>query len=141
MKPITPSNGRITAAATAGALLVVFEIAGPITVRGADATAPSGVSDQSLQEVVVVGMRANLEKSLDIKKDASIVLDSINSTELGRFPDADVADSLAHLPGITNSDRFCRTDSTIEMTKAPDRLPMPPAMVAITAVRNTRMPL
>ena len=28
-------------------------------------------------------------------------MDSINATELGRFPDADVADSLAHLPGIT----------------------------------------
>ena len=29
------------------------------------------------------------------------MLDSIDSTELGRFPDDDVADSLAHLPGIT----------------------------------------
>jgi len=46
-------------------------------------------------------MREDLEKSLDIKRDASVVLDSINSTELGRFPDDDVADSLSHLPGIT----------------------------------------
>jgi TonB-dependent receptor len=56
-----------------------------------------------LEEVVVTGLRASLEKSLDIKKNASVVLDSINATELGRFPDADVADSLAHLPGITLS--------------------------------------
>ncbi|MDP9066085.1 MAG: TonB-dependent receptor [Pseudomonadota bacterium] len=56
-----------------------------------------------LQEIVVTGMRASLEKSLEIKKDAPVVLDSINATELGRFPDADVADSLAHLPGITLS--------------------------------------
>src|SRR6202035_2012493 len=54
-----------------------------------------------LEEVTVTGIRADLEKSLDIKKMAPVVLDSINSTELGRFPDADVADSLAHLPGIT----------------------------------------
>ena len=54
-----------------------------------------------LQEVVVTGFRASLEKSLDIKKNAAVTLDSINSTELGRFPDADVADSLQHLPGIT----------------------------------------
>ena len=54
-----------------------------------------------LEEIIVTGLRASLEKSLDIKKDASVVLDSINATELGRFPDADVADSLAHLPGIT----------------------------------------
>jgi TonB-dependent receptor len=58
-------------------------------------------TDPALQEIVVVGMRENLEKSLDIKRDAAVELDSINSTELGRFPDDDVADSLAHLPGIT----------------------------------------
>ncbi len=54
-----------------------------------------------LEEVVVTGIRASLEKSLDIKKNASVVLDSINALELGRFPDADVADSLSHLPGVT----------------------------------------
>jgi len=56
-----------------------------------------------LQEIVVTGLRASLEKSLEIKRDAPVVLDSINATELGRFPDADVADSLEHLPGITIS--------------------------------------
>ncbi len=66
---------------------------------GAEASTPARKDE--LQEVVVYGMRANLEKSLDVKKLAPVVLDSINSTELGRFPDADVADSLAHLPGIT----------------------------------------
>lgn len=64
-------------------------------------SAPTTKKEEPLQEVVVVGMRANLEKSLDVKKLAPVVLDSINSTELGRFPDDDVADSLAHLPGIT----------------------------------------
>src|SRR6478752_3858417 len=67
----------------------------------AGAANPSPSESTSLEEVVVVGLRASLEKSLDIKKNAPVVLDSINATELGRFPDADVADSLAHLPGIT----------------------------------------
>jgi iron complex outermembrane recepter protein len=66
----------------------------------ADATAGGG-NAPDLQEIVVTGIRASLEKSLEIKKDASVVLDSINATEMGRFPDADVADSLEHLPGIT----------------------------------------
>src|SRR5271154_3268164 len=68
----------------------------------ADATT-TGSSAPELQEIVVTGIRASLEKSLEIKKDAPVVLDSINATELGRFPDADVADSLEHLPGITIS--------------------------------------
>ncbi len=66
----------------------------------ADAAAAGG-NGSELQEIVVTGIRASLEKSLEIKKDAAVVLDSINATEMGRFPDADVADSLEHLPGIT----------------------------------------
>lgn len=67
-----------------------------------DAPAASEIRDSApLEEIVVTGIRASLEKSLEIKRDASVVLDSINATELGRFPDADVADSLSHLPGIT----------------------------------------
>ncbi len=62
---------------------------------------PAHAVSTELEEVVITGLRASLEKSLDVKKNASVVLDSINATELGRFPDADVADSLAHLPGIT----------------------------------------
>jgi len=73
----------------------------PSASAAAKPAAASGPDSPELQEIVVTGMRASLEKSLDIKKDASVVLDSINAEELGRFPDADVADSLEHLPGIT----------------------------------------
>ena len=92
-------------------LFVAWQLAGTVTAQADDAAAATSASTDTLsttqkeqpplQEVVVTGMRANLEKSLDIKKDAPVVLDSINSTELGRFPDDDVADSLEHLPGIT----------------------------------------
>jgi iron complex outermembrane receptor protein len=69
----------------------------------AQTTAPAAAtaSNEQLSEIVVTGLRASLEKSLDLKRDASVVIDSINQEELGRFPDADVADSLEHLPGIT----------------------------------------
>ncbi|MBS0365859.1 MAG: TonB-dependent receptor [Proteobacteria bacterium] len=88
------------------ALLLMLQAGMPATGHAADAAAAAGTATSSgsqdvLQEVVVTGLRANLEKSLDTKKNAAVVLDSIDSTELGRFPDADVADSLEHLPGIT----------------------------------------
>ena len=73
--------------------------ASPLAVS-ADAAAAGG-NAPDLQEIVVTGIRASLEKSMELKKDAAVVLDSINATEMGRFPDADVADSLEHLPGIT----------------------------------------
>src|SRR4051812_35618362 len=93
-------------------LVLATALAGCLSLATQAQVAPTGPASQaasapaaqdSLEEVVVVGLRASLEKSLDIKKNASVVLDSINATELGRFPDADVADSLSHLPGITLS--------------------------------------
>ena len=62
-------------------------------------TAPA--DDSQLQTVVITGIRASLGKSLEIKQDADIVLDSINALELGRFPDDDVADSLRHITGVS----------------------------------------
>src|SRR5882724_11520590 len=68
------------------------------------ASGPSSTAAGSqLETIVVTGLRASLEKSLDVKKNSAVVLDSINAEELGRFPDSDVADSLQHLPGITIS--------------------------------------
>jgi iron complex outermembrane recepter protein len=58
-------------------------------------------STTELGEVVVTGTRAALVESLDRKKDARIVQDSIVAEDLGRFPDDNVADSLTHITGIT----------------------------------------
>ena len=67
----------------------------------AGGTGIEGCRDQPLQEVVVTGIRASLTKSLEEKQNAAVVQDSINALELGRFPDADVADSLRHIPGVS----------------------------------------
>src|SRR5690348_5752136 len=55
----------------------------------------------TLDEVVVTGTRAALAESLDRKRDSQVVQDSIVAEDLGRFPDANVADSLSHITGIT----------------------------------------
>lgn len=54
-----------------------------------------------LEEVVVTGTRAALIESLDRKREAQVVQDSIVAEDLGRFPDDNVADSLSHITGIT----------------------------------------
>jgi iron complex outermembrane receptor protein len=79
----------------------VFSLAATVVAASSGSLAQTPPADTQLEEVTVIGYRASLEKSLDMKMNAPIVMDSINATELGRFPDADVADSLAHLPGIT----------------------------------------
>jgi len=79
--------------------------ASPAAADGAatpEATAaPDGTHE--LETTVVTGLRGSTGKSLEIKKDASVVMDSINATELGRFPDDNVADSLSHINGISIS--------------------------------------
>ena len=83
---------RVCACVTAAAIATLFADS-----AGAQ-TAPSDQSQQQVQEVVVTGIKADLEKSLDVKMMAPVVLDSINSTELGRFPLDNVADALGLLP-------------------------------------------
>jgi iron complex outermembrane recepter protein len=98
------TTGDATATATASATTPTnTPTATSTTTPPTPAATTSAEHATELQEIVVTGMRASLEKSLLIKRDASVVLDSINAEELGRFPDADVADSLEHLPGITIS--------------------------------------
>ncbi|HEX7115691.1 MAG TPA: TonB-dependent receptor [Steroidobacter sp.] len=58
-------------------------------------------SGDTLEEVVVTGTRAALAESLDRKREAQLVQDSIVAEDLGRFPDDNVADSLSHITGIT----------------------------------------
>jgi len=75
----------------------VSQSVAPAAAGQASPAAP-GSADNT---VVVTGTRASLAKSLDVKRNADIVLDSISATELGRFPDDDVADSLSHINGIS----------------------------------------
>jgi TonB-dependent receptor len=105
------SGATLNAAPTAPTMIAVANpTTAPSPATPPSAATPStaakgpgaqGPDEPELQEIVVTGMRASLEKSLSVKRDATVVLDSINAEELGRFPDADVADSLEHLPGIT----------------------------------------
>ncbi len=66
-----------------------------ISQSAANAPAPE------LSEVVVTGTRAALVESVDRKRNARVVQDSIVAKDLGRFPDDNVADSLSHITGIT----------------------------------------
>lgn len=72
------------------------EVAAPAQETVAD-TAPT----TELDAVVVTGVRASLARSVDLKREAATVQDSISALELGRFPDDNVADSLSHITGVS----------------------------------------
>ncbi len=58
-------------------------------------------SSDGLQEVVVTGIRHSLSSAAERKRDAEIVMDSITSEDLGKFPDANVAESLQRISGVS----------------------------------------
>ncbi len=69
-------------------------------VHAADAAAST---DSSLEEIVVTGIRASLQQSLDIKRDSFGIVDAISAEDIGKFPDANLATAMERIPGVTVS--------------------------------------
>jgi len=64
-------------------------------------TAPA-TGDQ-IEEVVVTGIRASVEQSLEAKRAATTVTEVVSAEDIGKMPDKNVADSLVRVPGVTTS--------------------------------------
>ena len=60
-------------------------------------------SSNALQEVIVTGIRASLEESLEVKRASVSVEDVITAEDIGKMPDKNIADSLQRVPGMTIS--------------------------------------
>jgi iron complex outermembrane recepter protein len=54
-------------------------------------------------EILVSGIRASLQQSLRTKKAAGVISDAITQEEIGKFPDANLAESLQRIAGITTT--------------------------------------
>ena len=53
-----------------------------------------------LEEIVITGIKASLKRSMDIKRDAKGIVAGISQIEMGKFPDANLAESLQRVSGI-----------------------------------------
>ena len=58
-------------------------------------------SEPASQEVVVIGIRKSLQKSLQVKRNADAQMDVITAEDVAKFPDTNVAEALSRLPGVT----------------------------------------
>ena len=54
-----------------------------------------------IEEVIVSGIRASLKKSADRKRFADGIIDAINSEDIGKFPDTNLAESLQRITGVS----------------------------------------
>lgn len=54
-----------------------------------------------LEAVVVTGFRASLNSALNLKKNADGIVDVIKAEDVSKFPDANLAESLQRVPGVS----------------------------------------
>jgi TonB-dependent receptor len=52
-------------------------------------------------EIVVTGVRASLDRSIDLKRESSGVVDGISAEDIGKFPDTNLAESLQRITGVS----------------------------------------
>jgi iron complex outermembrane recepter protein len=58
-------------------------------------------ADAPVATVVVTGLRRSLEDSVTAKRNSDSIIEVVSAEDLGKLPDASIAESLARLPGVT----------------------------------------
>ena len=54
-------------------------------------------------DIVVTGIRASQERAVNIKRNATSVVDSISAEDIGKLPDQNIAEAIQRIPGVTIS--------------------------------------
>lgn len=96
MKTNTIRNATMRRVLLAGISVVAL-------AQGAHAQDTPAATEAPAQDdvVVVTGYRASLQTSLNTKRRADVMLDAINAEDIADFPDANLAESLQRIPGIS----------------------------------------
>jgi len=63
-------------------------------------TQPVPEKKETLDTVVVTGIRRSIETSVATKRNADSIVEAISAEDIGKLPDASIAESLARLPGL-----------------------------------------
>lgn len=74
--------------------------AGSAFAQAEPAKAPEK-KDEQVQTVTVTGIRKGIESAISVKKNSDNIVESISAEDIGKLPDASIAESIARLPGLT----------------------------------------
>lgn len=114
----TKISGGLGVSAIAIAISAVA-LPGAAFAQDADAAAEETTADAD-GAIVVTGFRAALESAVNKKKTADQVVESISAEDIGKLPDASIAESIARLPGLTSQRVSGRANSITIRGFAPD---------------------
>lgn len=68
---------------------------------GTAASTDTTTQATDLDTVTVTGIRRGIEASIDTKQSEGTIVEAISAEDIGKLPDASIADSVARLPGLT----------------------------------------
>jgi iron complex outermembrane receptor protein len=97
-KASDPAAQTESATAAADAPATLAQAGGQGTTQVAQATPPP-----EAETITVTGVRASVEKSLEVKRKSDAMIEVITAEDIGKLPDKNIADSLSHLSGLTIS--------------------------------------
>ncbi|MFZ6849527.1 TonB-dependent receptor [Undibacterium sp. RuRC25W] len=82
--------------------LTPIALAVALLATGASTSVYAQQADQpQTQEVVVTGIRASMQQSINQKRNAESLVEVITAEDVGKMPDKNVADSLQRIPGVS----------------------------------------
>lgn len=102
----SPARLRIRPVAAACATLLV-------------ATTAAYGQQATLEAVTVTGIRASIESSIAAKRGSDSIVEVVTAEDIGKLPDASIAESLARLPGLTSTRVDGRAQSVVIRGLAP----------------------
>ena len=112
--PFIPSSSMRRHALAVACCLALFS-ARPALAQDPAATAPAGPAPlgqapveqaparqdvNTLDAVVVKGIRQSIARSVETKNESSSIVEAISAEDIGKLPDISIADSISRLPGL-----------------------------------------
>ncbi|OYY75978.1 MAG: TonB-dependent receptor [Sphingomonas sp. 28-62-20] len=114
------TRSGVSTAALALALVMATSGTAAIAQDSSSDAAKEKIDVVNDDPMVVVGYRASLTSAVNAKKSRDQVVESVSAEDIGRLPDASIAESIARLPGLTSQRVSGRAQSISIRGLAPD---------------------
>ncbi len=98
---VTNNQKKALLAGAAAAALVLGNQQASAQETTEQAAVEAQDTQRTLDKIVVTGLRQSLAQAVDRKRNSRDIIDSIVSEDIGKFPDANVAESLQRISGVS----------------------------------------
>ncbi len=85
---------------TALSLAIAAALPGAMMLPGA-ALAQEAEEEEVIEEIITTGFRGSLRNSMMMKQSSDSIIEAVSAEDIGKLPDASIAEALARLPGLT----------------------------------------